>query len=111
MILQTMPPIALILGGGVMTTVGVGVVGFVCAVRSDLSVGALTIAIGTTATVLLTGLVWSPEFRVAVTAVAYLTLVGFPLSALFWLLTAFTNRVVSGSGSHSDSTPEAGSRS
>lgn len=83
-----------LVGGGAMLATTAVVVGFALAIRTDVSAPRLALLVGGIVALGVTGLSMIPQMQTAVTVLAYVTMVGFPLYALFWILHDFVERVV-----------------
>lgn len=91
---MTPPPLPILVGCGVIVATLGGIGGFAIATRTRLSAPWLALLIGGTTMGAAAAVVISPTVRTGVILLAYVTLVGFPLYALFWTLYDFTERVV-----------------
>jgi hypothetical protein len=88
------PSLPILIGSGALITTGSGIVGFVLAVRTQLTAVQVGLLISGIVSFALVGLLLSESVQVAVTLLAYVIMIGFPLYALFWILNDFTERVV-----------------
>lgn len=91
---MSVPPLPILVGGGAIVATIVGVAGFVLAVRTQLTAVQLALFVGGLATLALVGLVLIEPVRTAVSVLAYVIMLGFPLYALFRVLHDFVERVV-----------------
>lgn len=88
------PSLPILVGSGALITTVSGIVGFILAVRTELTAVQVGLLISGIVSFALVGLLLSESVQVAVTLLAYVIMIGFPPYALFWILNDFTERVV-----------------
>lgn len=91
---MTISSLPTLIGGGAIVATLIGIGGFILSVRTQLTPIELVLPIGGFVSLTLIGLILSELIRTAVTVLAYIIMLGFPLYALFSILIDFSERVV-----------------
>lgn len=85
---------AVVIGGAILSSVLFALTGFAMATRTQIRPLFVAVCIGCGNGLVLYGIAVSEHVRSLITLLAYIIMIGFPVYALFWILTDFVSRVV-----------------